>query len=111
MIRIKDYILLYCAFLVYSLVAVFSKYASLQENWNRIFVFLFAEVLILGVYAILWQQILKRFSLVHAMASKGIVVILNLLWSVFIFEETVTICNVIGAGIVILGIWVVSRDA
>ena len=68
------------------------------------------EVVCLGVYAIIWQQVLKDFSLVTAMASKGVVVIINLIWSVLLFGETVTLYNIIGAVIIIFGIWMVSSD-
>lgn len=58
----------------------------------------------------MWQQVLKRFSLVTAMANKGVVVIINLIWSVLLFQEAITIYNIIGAAIIIGGIWMVSSD-
>ena len=107
---IKKYALLYGAFLIYSFAAVCSKLASGQTAIIKICVFLGLEVVFLGFYALIWQQALKYFPLVQAMSSKGIVVILNFLWSVLLFSEKITIFNVIGAGIIMLGIWVVSSD-
>lgn len=108
--KIKKYILLYVAFLIYSFVSISAKYASLQTTVIKMCIFLGLEICFLGLYAILWQQALKHFSLVTAMASKGVVVILNLLWSILLFSEKITLFNVIGAGIIIFGIWVVSTD-
>ena len=106
----KSYILLYGSFLIYSLSSICAKLASGQELPVKVLVFIGLEILCLGIYALVWQQVLKRFSLVTAMASKGIVVIINLIWSVLLFQETITIYNVAGAVIIIGGIWMVSSD-
>lgn len=107
---VKNYGLLYGAFVIYSLVAVCSKYASFQPTFIRTCLFLGLEVVFLGIYAIIWQQVLKRFSLVTAMANKGVVVIFGLIWSVILFAEVVTVFNIIGAVVIIFGIWMVSSD-
>ncbi|MCR5544171.1 MAG: EamA family transporter [Eubacterium sp.] len=108
--KVKKYALLYGAFIIYSMVAVCSKFASSQPTFIRICFFLGLEVVFLGLYAVVWQQVLKHFTLVTAMASKGVVVILNLLWSILLFSEKITLFNVIGAAIIIFGIWMVSMD-
>ncbi len=108
---IKRYLMLYGAFFVYSGVAVCSKLAAGQQLLLKVVLFLGLETLFLALYAVIWQQALKHFSLVHAMASKGVVVIVNLLWSVLLFSESITSFNVIGACIIISGIWLVSTDA
>ena len=73
-------------------------------------VFFCAEIVFLGIYAIIYQQALKRFSLVVAMSNKGITVILGLLWSVILFHENVGLLNVLGAVFIIFGIGLVSSD-
>lgn len=108
--NIKKYILLYGAFLIYSCSSICAKLASSQSTTIKVLVFFGLEFVSLGVYAIIWQQVLKHFSLVTAMASKGIVVIFNLIWSVILFGETVTFGNIIGTAIIIFGIWMVSSD-
>ncbi len=105
-----NYGLLYFNFVIYSLVSVFAKYASMQERYIMVCVFASGEVLLLGIYAILWQQILKRFPLVVAIANKGVTVIFGLLWAALLFNEQVTMWNILGAGIIMAGIWVVSTD-
>lgn len=108
--KIKKYVLLYGAFLIYSASTICAKLAATQSVMFRLLVFFGLEFVCLGIYAIIWQQVLKKFTLVTAMASKGIVVIFNLIWSVLLFSEEITICNIVGAGIIIFGIWMVSHD-
>ncbi len=108
--NVKKYILLYGAFLIYSFVAICSKYASPQSTLFKICLFLGLEIVFLGIYALVWQQVLRHFTLITAMASKGVVVILNLLWSILLFGEKINVYNIIGAGIIIFGIWMVSSD-
>ncbi len=107
---IKKYILLYGSFFIYSLSAICAKLASCQNLPIKVLVFIGLEIFCLGVYALVWQQVLKKFSLVTAMANKGVVVIINLIWSVLLFREVITIYNIIGAAIIIGGIWMVSSD-
>ena len=107
---VKKYVLLYGSFLIYSVSAICAKLAAGQELLMRVMLFLGLEVLCLGAYALIWQQTLKKFTLVTAMASKGVVVIFNLVWSVILFSEKITIYNIIGAVVIIGGIWVVSSD-
>lgn len=104
------YLLLYGSFLIYSVSAICSKVAAGQDRIVGVIIFLGLEVFCLAIYALLWQQTLKNFTLVTAMASKGIVVIFNLAWSVFLFREEVTVYNIIGAMVIIAGIWMVSSD-
>ena len=108
--RLVNYGLLYFNFVIYSFVSVFAKYASMQESYIMVCVFASGEVLLLGIYAILWQQILKRFPLVVAIANKGVTVVFGLLWSALLFNEQVTMWNLVGAGVIIAGIWMVSTD-
>ena len=104
--KIKDYGLLYFAFIIYSFVSVFAKIASGQSELWRTLLFMFIECFFLGVYALIWQQALKRFP----MSNKGVTVVLGLLWSVFLFGESITIMNIVGAVLIIFGIWMVSSD-
>lgn len=108
--KAADFLLLYFAFTVYSFVSVFAKYAAAQKTMFMTLVFMAGEFLLLGIYAILWQQVLKRFELVVAMSNKGITVILGLIWSALLFSEAININNIIGAVIIMTGIWMVSTD-
>jgi uncharacterized membrane protein len=107
-----DFFLLHVSFLIYSFVIVFSK-AAAMNGWLTPYFIMFAvfELLTLGVYALLWQQVLKRFKLVAAYSSKGVVVVWNLIWAAVLFGEQITIENIIGSIFVIAGISIVSANA
>lgn len=108
--RIVDYLLLYAGFAVYSFGAVFAKYAAAQSAFVKMLVYLIGEIFVLGIYAVFWQQALKRFPLVVAISNKGVTVVFSLIWSALLFQEEITIANVLGSLVIFLGIWMVSTD-
>lgn len=108
--NVSKYVLLYGSFFIYSISAICSKIAAGQDGIAGMMLFLGLEIFCLGIYALFWQQTLKKFALVTAMASKGIVVIFNLVWSVILFSEKLTVYNIVGAMVIIGGIWMVSSD-
>ena len=108
---IGNFLFMHLSFIIYSFVGVLSKTASSQGMLTpTFFLYAFFVLAVLGVYALLWQQVLKRFSLVKAYSNKGVVVIWNLLWAFIFFKETITIENIVGSAIIVLGIVVVSSD-
>ena len=67
--------------------------------------------MILFAYAIAWQQVLKRLPLVTAYANKAVTVIWGLVLGATFFQEKITLQKVIGAFIIIFGVYlVVSED-
>lgn len=107
---IKDYLQLIATFLIYSFAGIFSKISANQESLFKMLLFASLELLMLGVYAIVWQQLLKKFQLTTAMAFKGVTVIFAIVWSVILFGETVNWKNIIGAILIVIGIGVVASD-
>ena len=73
----------------------------------RFFFFYGLVLLNLFVYAIVWQQILKKLPLVTAFANKAVTVIWGMLWGMLIFKEKITGWNVLGAAIIMVGIFLV----
>ena len=108
---IKHYALLHLSFLIYSFVALASKLAAGKEFFSPEFFGLAATVFaLLILYAFLWQKVLKVFPLVSAYSNKGAVIIWNLIWASLILGEQITLANMVGSAIIILGIVVVSSD-
>jgi uncharacterized membrane protein len=107
----KNYIFLHISFFLYSLVGLTSKIASGKEFLSSEF-FLYAVLVfgILIVYALLWQKVLKVFSLVKAYSNKGVVIVWNLLWATLFMGEHITVENMIGSAIIVVGIVMVSSD-
>ena len=110
--QIKMYIGLHLLFLGYSIGGIFSKRAGMAEFLSKDFIFSYMVVLlILMVYAVFWQQILKKMSLTVAMANKSVTVIWGLVYGWLFFEEKISITNFLGAAIIMIGIYiVVSAD-
>lgn len=108
---IKSILLLQLVVMVYTLSTVAAKFASGFAFLSPGFLACYGlEIAILGVYALLWQQIIKRFDLSVAYANRSVALLWSMLWAVVFFHETVTIQNAIGAAVVIAGTIVVNTD-
>lgn len=84
--------------------------ASRQEFLSWPYLLWFAGAVgVIGVYAILWQQILKRIELSTAYMFKGITLVATMLIAALLFGEAITIPNIIGSIIIITGITLLAR--
>lgn len=103
--KIKHYVILHTILLLYSLNGIFSKTAAGKVFPSIEWFFYYGLIIIcLGVYALLWQQILKFIPLNIAYANKAVTLVWNMIWGAALFKETVTAANIIGAVIVLLGV-------
>lgn len=101
----KVIFLLHLLVMVYSLSGVFTKAASNSEFPSFKFILCYGMVIfILGIYAIGWQQIIKRMSLTTAFANKAVTVVWGIIWGVLFFRESITLGKLIGAALVISGV-------
>ena len=100
-----QYIFLIVINLLYACVSIFTKYASQQEfmSWNYM-LGLFGAIGVMGLYAVLWQQILKRIELSLAYMFKGTSLIFVMLLAYVLFGEQITWNNILGAIIITVGI-------
>ena len=104
----------YLNILLFSLTSVFSKMASVQYNRHglgSIWLYVFLALMIgnCGIYAIAWQQVIKKFSLSTAYANKSVYLLWSQIWAVVIFHENLSVRNIIGILVVLTGVWVVQR--
>ena len=107
----KNYLLLHILLLMYSFCGVFSKLASKYEFLSFKFILFYGlSIFILGIYAIFWQQILKRFKLTTAFFNKSITIIWGMLWGFLIFNEKIKINMILGAIVVLIGIGFVVSE-
>lgn len=108
---IIDYVFLYIAFAVFSISSIFSKVAATYPMFSAKFLFFYGmSLLVLAAYAFLWQRVLKRFKLSVAYANRPIVTLLGMLWGVLLFDEKMTWNMVLGAAIIVAGIWIVVTE-
>jgi drug/metabolite transporter (DMT)-like permease len=61
-------------------------------------------ILCLGLYAVLWQKILATVPLGVAYLSKSLTIVLVLLCSSLVFGEIITLNNILGTGLILLGL-------
>lgn len=109
--KLKYYGLLHVLLAVYSLSGVCSKLAGQHEFLSFWFVFFYVLILLnLGVYAIVWQQLLKHLDLTTAFCNKAVSIIWGILWGVMIFHETISWNMIVGAVIVICGVVIVVKS-
>lgn len=99
------WIILHFMLAIMSLGGVCSKIASgekfLSIRWCLFYGLL---LLILGVYAIVWQQIIKRLPLTVAYANRAVSVIWGCIFGMIFFDEKITVGKIIGGIIVIAGV-------
>ena len=109
--KLKEIFILQIVIAIYTLSTVFAKFASGQEFMSFKFILYYGlEMLILAVYAVVWQQLIKKFDISVAYANKAMGLLWSIVWSILIFNETITIKNVIGVVIVIVGTIIVNSE-
>ena len=110
MIKAKNYLLLHIMLMVYSISGIFSKKAALVDFLSFDFCLYYSGVIILlGLYAICWQQIIKVLPLTSAFANKAVTIIWGIVWGALFFGEKISAGKIISAIVVIIGIVILQR--
>lgn len=112
--RLKDYIFLHISIMIFSFTPVFTKMASIEFNRNGIwgpglYFYFFLMLFDCFIYALAWQKIIQKFELSVAYANKSVYLIWSQIWAVLIFHESLSLQNVAGLLVVLLGVLVVQK--
>ena len=104
--KARAFLALQLLLLCYALSTVMQKLAAQQEFLSLRFLLCAAGMfLFLGVYALGWQQVLKRLPLTVAYAtSKAIVFVWMLLFGALLFHETVSVKQLLGCALAVAGV-------
>ena len=103
--HLKTLLALHLLLMVYSMSGICSKLAANVPFLSFQFCLYYAAIIgLLGVYAIGWQQIIKRLPLSIAFANKAVTVVWGTVWGVLFFEETLSVGRLVGAAMVIAGV-------
>lgn len=103
--KAKALIFLHMILIMYSICGIFSKLAGMQEFGSVcFFIYYGIELLILFLYTIFWQQIIKILPLTLMFANKAITIIWGIVFGMVIFGEKLTLGKIIGSVLIILGI-------
>lgn len=102
---ISTYILLHIMLLIYAGNSICIKTASLSPTFSfRWFLFYGLTIFCLGIYAIGWQQVIKKMALTTAFANKSITIVWGMIFSALLFGDSITWKKILGATLVMVGV-------
>ena len=109
----RDCIFLHLHIMLFSFTGVFSKMASNVYNESglgsiRLYVFVGLMLLNCAIYAVLWQRAIKKFDLSFAFANRSVYLIWSQVWAVIIFKESLSVWNIVGMVIIVVGVVIVQ---
>ena len=111
MSKAMQYIALVLVYLFYAGISVILKYTGIQTPLSMPwFIGLLGLIVTLGIYAVAWQQILKKVDLGVAYMFKGVSLIFIMLLLYLCFGEPITPMKLIGTGIIIVGIALYAKS-
>lgn len=102
------YALMYLNFGIFSFSMVLAKWAGGHDLLSFHALALYGlSFFALGIYAIVWQQVLRRLPLNKAYPAKGITIPMGMVFGYTLFGERVSINMLLGVLLVIVGIFFV----
>ena len=103
--------MLQSGYFVFSLASIFMKSSAGYPVLSSGFILRFAGALLcVFCFAILWQQVLREYELMTAYAWRGVLFLWTFLWAVLFFGEDVTLNNIVGAAVILCGVFLVNRS-
>lgn len=106
-----NYALMHINFVIVSFSFVLARYAGFYYLFSlRAMVLYGLSFVLLGVYAIIWQQVIKQIKLSVAYANRTVIIILGMLWGVLFFGEEINAFKVIGVVVILIGVALVARN-
>lgn len=106
----KSVVMLLGVNLLYALVSLLAATVARLPLFSSMFLLGVGGVFVLfGLYAIVWQQLLKRLPLSLAYMFKGTSLLFVLLLSALFLGDAVTWQNLVGATLIIVGIVLFAR--
>lgn len=103
--------LLHFIILLYSFGSICAKTAAGEQFLSLKWIMLYGgQIAILGIYAILWQQVLKKLPLNTAYANKSVCIIWGMILGAAVFGEQITLKMIIGSAVVIAGVVLMIKD-
>ena len=101
-------VLLQAAVLLFACSSLLMKLAGRYPMLSWPWIGLYGAALgITAVYAVLWQQFLKRMSLTTAYANRSMTMLWSMVFGALVFAETIRWNMVAGIAVIAFGIWLV----
>ncbi len=91
--------------MVFSTAGICSKLAGRYDFLSLGFCFFYGLLLmILALYAIAWQQIIKYLPLTAAYANRAVGVVWGAVWGALVFQEEIKPNQIAGIALVVIGV-------
>ena len=104
----KLLLLLQLSVLLFSVSSVLMKLAAQRPMLSLPWISLYGgALLIIGLYAIAWQQFLKRIPLTTAYANRAVTMLWSMVFGALVFRENVSWNMLAGAGVILCGVYLV----
>lgn len=101
-------LLLQTTILLFACSTLLSKFAAQHAILSWPWILLYgAGVFLLGIYALCWQQFLKRMPLVTVYANRASAMFWSMVFGAVIFHETITWNMLVGVLVIFGGIYLV----
>lgn len=107
--NLRQLILLQLIVIVYTCSSIMAKFAAMQETLMGLCFFFALDILFLGIYAIFWQQIIKKMDLSVAYMNRSTALFWSALWAGVFFHEEITVKQLVAVGLVIAGTVLVNK--
>lgn len=100
--------LMQLAILLFSCSTLLTKFAARHPvlSWNWILLY-GASLGVMAIYALCWQQFLKRVPLTTAYANRAAVMFWGMVFGALVFKETITWNMIVGVIVIFIGICLV----
>ena len=110
-VSIKNVIQLQAVIIIYTISSIMAKFASANNGEPLRFILFFGlEFVFLGIYALLWQQMIKKFDLSVAYANRSMALLWSMIWAVIFFHDRITVKNIIGVILVMIGTIIINTE-
>ena len=101
----RVFLALHLLLLLFAGTTVLSKLAAGEEFLSLLFCLLFGgEFVLLGIYALGWQQILKRLPLTVAYTNKAVTLVWSMVFGVLLFHEQIQLRQIVGCTLAVAGV-------
>ena len=101
----KVFLALHLLLLLFAETTVLSKLAAGEAFLSlRFCLFFGGEFVLLGIYALGWQQILKRLPLTVAYTNKAVTLVWSMAFGVLLFHEKIQFKQILGCALAVAGV-------
>ena len=101
----KVFLALHLLLLLFAGTTVLSKLAAGETFLSlRFCLFFGGEFVLLGIYALGWQQILKRLPLTLAYTNKAVTLVWSMVFGALLFHEEISVKQLVGCALAVAGV-------